>query len=131
MNTFDTRPGPESTIGQEIIAGDYRINEAYGLGETARPTATFWAARVVGIPIEDRVVEVEDQVARRSAQSPELPRAQQLALQDHRVELRRAAQLERSGKHSSFHGLTGQGPTGFVERRAEGPDSVSTADVVW
>jgi hypothetical protein len=113
MDTFHARSGSESAIGQEIITRDDRIDRADCLGKTAGPARTLRSARVVRIPKEDGIIEVEDQVMRGAPQGPELPRRQEFALENHGVEPPCAAQLEYAREKPAFQGFAGQGTTRF------------------
>ena len=80
-------------------------------GEPAATPAVVGPARVVGVAEEHRVVEVEDEPAGSAAENAELPARQELALQDHRVESRRARASWRSRRaDAASEPLAGQRP---------------------
>ena len=62
MDAIDPRPGPKGTVGEEIIAGDDRVDQSHGLREPPQPPGAFPAAWIVRVAIEDCVVEIEDEM---------------------------------------------------------------------
>ena len=124
-------PGSQRTVGQEVVAGDDRVGRADRLREPPGPPAAVRTRAIVRIAEEDGVVEVEDEVPRSAAQRAQLPARQELALQNHRVELRGPAKLQASRKNAPRSNPSQrQRPTRVLESRRERPDPVSAADVI-
>ena len=108
VDSFDPGPGSERAVRQEIVAGDDRVGRADRLREPPGPPATLGTAPIVGVAKLDGVVEIVDQVPRTAAQCAQLPARQEFALQDHRVELLRPAELEGTKQRASIEPFTGQ-----------------------
>ena len=67
MDSFGSRPGSQGTVRQEVVAGDDGVDQADRVGETAKTPGTFRTTSIVGVTEENRVVEIEDEMARSPA----------------------------------------------------------------
>ena len=61
-------PAFSAPLGEEIVAGDDDVDRPHRGGEPAQPSRRVRPARVVGIAIEHRVVEIEKEPPRRPAE---------------------------------------------------------------
>jgi hypothetical protein len=77
------------------------------------------AARVVGVTVENGVVEVEDQSPGVAAQLPEHPAGEELALEDCHFEVGCLVELAAARKGTARERQDGEAPTGRVERWLE------------
>jgi hypothetical protein len=130
MDAFDPRPRTQGTIGEKVIAGNDRVDLLNRRLKPQETPSTRRPTRVVRIPVENGVVEIENQSACGPSQYSKLPTGQEFPLQDHRIVTGCPVELEGPSQGIAFKAFAGQRPTRFPKRPVEGANPIPAADVV-